>query len=263
MTAEGTLAMVWPEKVVVLPGGKVEPERRMLPDVSLVMGWLLTEAMGAGLGVSSFLGLGVSPAVPPLVPLLVPSLLPVVPPVWPVVPLVPLFSLVSSVDCCGKRVIGAVEGSLLPESVPDCFSVGEVSDCSATELFAGSTTASTGSEFEFEFEFEFELAFSVPLSPVAGEPSFCATTEGLTGSTIGATGLDFAVVGVAVPALLLPGSFAFALPGSALIAALVEAATGDFKVAAGDGGAFAASGFVTGVGAGARAVAFCSTRGGS
>ena len=44
--------MVWPEKMAVLPGANVDPERRILPEVSLVIGWLLTEAMGAGLGLT-------------------------------------------------------------------------------------------------------------------------------------------------------------------------------------------------------------------
>ena len=129
-------------------------------------------------------------------------------------------------------MIGAVEGSLFPV-------VDELSSCSTTEPFAGSATAATGSEFEFEFE----PACTASLLPVAGEPSFCATTEESTGSTIAATGLDCVVVGVAVPALSLPGSFAFTpLLGSALAAAavLVGAATGEFKVAAGDGDAFSA-----------------------
>ena len=138
--------------------------------------------------------------------------------------------------------------------------VGELSFCSPTEPFTGSTTAATGSEFDFEFE----PAFTTLLFPVAGEPSFCAAIEGSTGSTTAATGSDCAVVGVAIPALLLPGSFAFTPSlGAALVAAVVGAATGDFKVTAGDGGAFSACGSAAGVGTGARAVAFCSTRGGS
>ena len=36
----------------MLPGVNVEPERRMLPEVSLVIGWLLMDAMGAGVGVT-------------------------------------------------------------------------------------------------------------------------------------------------------------------------------------------------------------------
>ena len=65
------------------------------------------------------------------------------------------------------------------------------------------------------------------------------------------------MVGVTVPPLLLPGSFASALLlGSELVTALVGAATGDFKVAAGDGGTLSACGSAAGVGTGARAVAF-------
>ena len=81
-------------------------------------------------------------------------------------------------------------------------------------------------------------------------------TEGSTGSTI--------AVGSAVPARLLPGSFALApLLGSGLVAALVGAAIGDLKVAAGEGGVLLGWGSTAGVATGARAVAFCSTRGGS
>ena len=155
-------------------------------------------------------------------------------------------------------MIGALESSVspdpgsLPELVPapDCFSAsaGVVSPPAATGLLL------------------VEPALTALLFPVAGEPSFCATTEGSTGSTTAAAGLDFSVVGVTVSASLLPGSYAFTpLLGSALATALVEAAIGDCKVAAGDGVAIAAcgSGFESGVGAGARAVASCSTRGGS
>ena len=94
MTAEGALAMVWPEKMAVLPGANVEPESRMFPEVSLVIGWLLTEAMGAGLVLPSPFGLPLVPSfMPPFDPLSVPplvsSLVPVVPPLLP--PLVPPF----------------------------------------------------------------------------------------------------------------------------------------------------------------------------
>ena len=54
MPAEGAFTMVWPEKMAVLPGANVELERRILPEVSLVAGWLLTEARDAGLWLPSF-----------------------------------------------------------------------------------------------------------------------------------------------------------------------------------------------------------------
>ena len=151
--------------------------------------------------------------------------------------------------------MGALESSVSPDPevpelvpAPGCFSAsaGVVSSPAATGLLL------------------VEPALTALLFPVAGEPSFCATTEGSTGSTTAAAGLDFSVVGVTVSASLLPGSYAFTpLLGSALATALVAAATGDCKVAAGDGVAIAACGSESGVGAGARAVAFCSTRGGS
>ena len=96
MTAEGALTMVWPEKMAVLPGANVELKSRILPEVSLVTGWLLTEARGSGLWLPSFVPPfapeSVLPLVPmldlPLAPRLVPSL---VAPFrsWPVAPVVP------------------------------------------------------------------------------------------------------------------------------------------------------------------------------
>ena len=73
----------------MLPGANAEPERIMLPDVSLVIGWLLREAIEAGLALPSFVPLSESPLLPALLP-------PDVPSVWP---LVPLFSLVLYALC--------------------------------------------------------------------------------------------------------------------------------------------------------------------
>ncbi len=72
----------------MLPGANVDPERRMLPEVSLVIGWLLTEAIGAGLALPSFVSPFELVSVPPS---LVPSFVPVRPPLVP--PFKPLFVL--------------------------------------------------------------------------------------------------------------------------------------------------------------------------
>lgn len=183
--------MVWPEKTAVLPGANVEPERSMLPEVSLVIGWLLTKAMGAEFALPSPIGLSLAPSlVPPLEPLsvspLVPPFVPVVPPLVPpfesllvsalvppvvppvvpptvspvsplvpLVPLVPLFSFAASAGCWGKRVIGAVEGSLfpVPEPVPGLvseFVAAFAPDCVSVSGGVVLPPEATGSEFEFE-----------------------------------------------------------------------------------------------------------------
>ena len=178
--------------------------------------------------------------------------------------------------------MGAVDGSLLPvpESVPECFpefvatfapdcsfaSTGVVSASEGPGLLLGSLElgsdfvpglepAFTGSDLKFELE----PAFTELLLPVSSEPLFCAETEGSTGSAT-ATGSDYPSVDDFVPTLLLPGLLAWTpLFGSLFLIALVGAATGDFKVAAGEGGAFSACGSAARVATGARAVAFCST----